>query len=304
MGDHKKFLLKSAVFILLNMFILGWLLESRMANLGLLHNRDTETHLFSIPKNEVYDFVFLGNSHVAAFSGGDSHATVESILGMKFFSFAKRGAGVFPEKIYLSYFFNQHNKTKYIVYFLDPFVMYSSKFNEKYPFDTEPYQTSVLLDMLQNGFEWHIVFDYLTANFDPRNHPSPQPSYTCGTNSLMSLDQNKMQMAMLDLYSDGMDRSHFNRYAADLSDQISLSEQQGARMIFIIPPYLWRYDPGRKELLGLLQQFEKRYGVAYYDFSNSISDPTMYTDNTNHLNCKGVRYFTERFLKPIFVERI
>lgn len=304
MRDHKKFLLKSAVFILLNMFIWGWLLASKMENLVPLNNKDTETHLFTIPKNEVYDFVLMGNSHAEAFAGGESHALVESTLGMKFFSFAKRGAGILPEKIYLSYFFDQQNKTKYVVYFIDSFVMYSSKFNEKYPFDTEPYHNSVLLTMLQNGFEWHVVSDYFTSNFDPRNHPSPQPSYTCGTNALASLDQNKIYSAMSDLYSDGMNRSNFNKYAAELGDQIALSTQHGARTIFIIPPYLWSHDPGRKELLDLLRQYEKQYGIKYYDFSNSISDPDMYLDVTNHLNCKGVQYFTERFLKPIFVERI
>jgi hypothetical protein len=304
MRDHKKFLLKSAVFILLNMFIWGWLLASKMENLSPLHNKDTETHLFTIPKNEAYGFVLMGNSHAEAFAGGDSHTLVESILGMKFFSFAKRGAGVLPEKIYLSYFFKQQNTTKYIIYFIDPFVMYSPKFNEKYPFDTEPYHNSVLLNMIKNGFEWHILSDYLTSNFDPRNHPSPQPSYACGTNALESLDQNKMQMAMADLYSDGLDRSSFNKYAVELGDQISLSNQHGARTIFIIPPYVWRHDPGRNELLGILRQYEQRYGIKYYDFSNSISDPGMYIDATNHLSCKGVQYFTERFLKPIFVEKI
>ena len=300
MSDRRKFLWKVAIFILLNIiFWRGWLAPARMAKLGPLNNSNTNSSLFTIPSGNMYDFVILGTSRVAVFSGGDSHASVESILGMKFFSFAKPSAGVLPEKIYLSYFFHQHNQTKNIVYFLDPFVMYSSYRNEQYPFDEEPYRNFVLLSMIQNHFNWDIISGYIKSNLDLRRSPKPRPAYVCGTKSVVSFDKSKLPNEISQIYFNGFDRSRFDEYATDLVDMVNIAKKNNAHMVFIIPPYLWwQQDPGRKHLLDLLEKYKKLYDIDFYDLSNPDEDLSMYADY-DHLTCKGVQHFTEKFLKPI-----
>ena len=221
---------------------------------------------------------------------------------MKFFSFAKPGAGVLPEKVYLTYFYDQHNKAKNVVYFIDPFAMYSPHRNEQYSFDEQPYHNTVLLALLKNHFDWDVISGYITSNLDLRRGPKPRPSYVCGTSPVITFDKSRLPNEISQIYGGGLNRSQFNKYATDLGDLINTAKEHNARVILIIPPYLWwQQDPARKILITLLEQYKVHHGIDFYDLSNSIPDLDRYADY-DHLNCKGVLYFTEKFLKPILLK--
>jgi len=243
----------------------------------------------------------MGTSHAdRLFGGTHSQSIAKSILGMSFFNLARGSAGILPEKVYLSYFFDRHNQAKRIVYFLDPSIFHSPKWNEQYSFDREPYHNSVLLALIGNHFDQSILYGYIKSNFDPRLTLNPQEPADCDDRHT-SLSQDTINQAISNYYNHGLDQSRFNQYASELANEIEMSQSHNVREIFILPPNLWVKDPGKKMLLDLLSRYKERYGVEFYDLSNSVPNPKLYSD-TSHLNCQGVQYFIEHFLKPMLID--
>ena len=301
----RKFLFRFALFVLLNvLFWWVWFTVSRSIHATQIvpSNSTTQSHLFVIPEHKKYDLVILGSSHAERLFGGtQSQSIAQSMLGMSFFSLAKNGAGILPEKVYLYYFFERRNQAERIVYFIDPFVFHSPKWNEQYSFNYEPYRNSVLVALIGNHFDRSVLYGYIKSNFDPRRILSPQKSDDC-IDSYSSLSQDAMNQTISNYYDQGLDQSLFNTYASELADEIEISQSHNARVLFILPPNLWVTDPGKKMLLDLLQRYKEQYGIEFYDLSNSVPSPKLYSSTASHLNCQGVQYFTEHFLKSILTQ--
>ena len=72
-----------------------------------LYNKSFLSSACTAPRNEKYDFVLMGTSHTQVFY----NHVVEPIIPKKMKNLATGAAGVVPEKIFLTCFFEAKNKT-------------------------------------------------------------------------------------------------------------------------------------------------------------------------------------------------
>ncbi|MEK9173459.1 MAG: hypothetical protein AAB594_02735 [Patescibacteria group bacterium] len=270
-------------------------------------NPNSEANLFVIPKNVKYDLVILGTSHAREFSNGDNHQVVQAMLGKSFLNLSKSLAGVLPQKFYLSYFFKEKNKTEKILYFIDPFVLYSIDANEERLFNDEPFRMDVLWGLAENGFSKTVIYNYLKSNIsrlkiNPLAWLPFEPNLGTKNKYRAGGDFKPIDVKLLDQtvgnYYNGLDEQEFSKSALRLKNIIELAEQHQARMVFVIPPTQWRIDPGKEDAKKLMFDLKEKHQVEFHDLSESVKNPKFYKDS-DHLNKDGVVYFTERFLKPI-----
>ena len=89
---------------------------------------DWEKHPFTVGEQEDFDIVFLGSSHVRVISALWEKLGSETFgfpPGLKINSFAVNGGGLLMEQAYLEHFLQKKNSTKYILFFIDPFMLYT-----------------------------------------------------------------------------------------------------------------------------------------------------------------------------------
>ena len=126
------------IFIL-KVILLGAIISSMIFTISSIpfwrydfKNGETEANLPIIKSNQHYDIVFLGTSHGRTLSRFGNHDRVEKILSKKIINLSTGGGrGIYSSQIYLDYFFKRGNTTDTIVYFIDPWVFYSNKWNEE-----------------------------------------------------------------------------------------------------------------------------------------------------------------------------
>ncbi|TSC82303.1 MAG: hypothetical protein G01um101420_467 [Parcubacteria group bacterium Gr01-1014_20] len=302
----KRFVLKCIVFFVINLaFVL--LLYITNNNFNIYNHAITESNFLTIPQNANYDFIILGTSHARQLSVGERQRLIEEGVGMNFMNIAGSGLGILPEKIYLSYFFQRQNSVKDVVYVIDPFVFYSPQWNEEITFDNEPFRITLLSALVENRFSTNTIMGYVGnflrwppfAGFDPiwDNTSTSTLEKEVGLSNLKEAIDREHSA----LYPDGFETSNFNKYTAHLKSIIDMSKSHGARVIFIIPPTLWDFDPGKQTTKNLLINYQKSDGVGFYDLSGSLKNPKFYSDSS-HFNTKGAVYFSTYFLKQILTE--
>src|SRR5690606_36410579 len=99
-------------------------------------NWETDARLLNMPSNASRDYVFLGSSHAYLLSRfRDNAEQTESILGGRVENLAMpSGGGLRPARLYLEEFLARGNRTREVIYFLDPFVFYSPGPNDQHKF--------------------------------------------------------------------------------------------------------------------------------------------------------------------------
>ena len=146
----KKFILRIFLFILTIIVTYNLIIY-------LLYGKSFLTSSCTSPKNEKYDFVLMGTSHTQVFY----KYIVEKIISIKMKNLSTGAAGIIPEKIILICFFKANNKTKQIVYLLDPWILYSRRWNEdNYILQQEGIEYSYFLKLLENNIDKKVVFNY------------------------------------------------------------------------------------------------------------------------------------------------
>lgn len=167
----KKFISRILILIIVNIFIYSAVMYS-------LYNKSFLSSACTAPNNEKYDFILMGTSHTQGFY----NYIVEGIIPKKMKNLATGAAGVIPEKIFLSCFFQASNSTHHIVYFLDPWALYSSRWNEdNYILQQEGIELSYLFKLIENKVSTKVVFNYfrdkLIDNYDKymRKLLTPKP---------------------------------------------------------------------------------------------------------------------------------
>lgn len=262
-------------------------------------NWNTESNLFIIPENSSFDLLIMGTSHGRIFSRNQNHLIVEKILSKKILNISYSSGGIIPEEIFLEYFFKKGNKTKSIVYFIDPFVLYSSSWNEKF-YDlgiAEPINALFLSELFSFDINKRVIFDYFASKFTLK-WITKKPNDSLPILQTVSLNNSDIKWRINNLYPDSMNNNNFNKYANELKKVVSLSEKNNAKIVFVIPSTLFE-DPGNKQLEKLLKIFKEKYNIPYYDYSSAIKDSNLFYD-IDHLNRRGIIFFTTNYLKKIF----
>lgn len=268
---------------------------------------ETDSILYVTPKNAAFDFVTLGTSRTRIFSefkGNYDFATRE--LGMNYLNLAiPFGGGILPEKMFLKYFFDRGNTAKTVVFFLDPFMMFSDAYNLQHRFVFyEPLRPRFLLDLFRNGIPIQRIITYVRSKFglywfqrgvtvkesDPR---------------VAKHRDNDAEMArkrMESLYPEGTNEKTFQRYAKELTTIFDMAKAHGARMVVIFPPTLLGPEPGAPQAKTFLAACKERYSFDFYDYTDAMRDYAYFADH-DHLNSNGFQLFVKTYLAPILKGR-
>jgi len=302
----KRFLIKIALLAAINIAIALGIIAFVDARRSF-QQWETDSILYVTPRNEAFGFVTLGTSRTRIFSefkGNYDFATRE--LGMKYLNLAiPFGGGILPEKMFLKYFFDRGNTAKNVVFFLDPFMMFSDAYNLQHRFVFyEPFRPRFLLELYRNGIPIQRIITYVRSKFglywfqrraivresDPR---------------IAKHRDNDAEMArkrVESLYPEGMNEKTFQRYAKELTDILDMAQSHDARTIIIFPPTLLGPEPGAPRVKTLLDACKTRYAFEMYDYTDAMRDYAYFADH-DHLNCNGFQFFAKKYLEPILRNR-
>ena len=300
----RKFLIKVAVFCLLNLVVLFSVLlffSGRNRDIRL-DVSDTESNLLASGANEHYGVAFLGTSRGRVFSRDRNHQMVEAILGRRLINLAKGGGGgLMPAKVHLAHFFSRGNRVDHIFYLVDPWVFFSAINNENNTFflRDEPFELSILLQLIADRFPLSALFSYLQMiAVDDWQTISRYagPGLTSGTLSL--IDELKLEKARehyLELYV----KKSFVRYCRFVDTSNELARKNGSRITYIMLPLLIPDFPGIAEVdLKLKSAALSNSHVTYFNLAAAMQDRHFYYDHM-HFNKKGISYFTKNVIDPI-----
>ncbi|MBI2613554.1 MAG: hypothetical protein HYW62_02185 [Candidatus Levybacteria bacterium] len=325
----KRFILKVLILMVVNIVIYNVIMY-------LLYNKSFLESACTAPRNGEYDFLLMGTSHTQVFY---DHI-VEKIIQKKMKNLATGAAGVVPEKIFLTCFFEANNKTNQVIYFLDPWALYSSRWNEdNYILQQEGIEYSYLSKLIENKVSTKVVFNYfrdkLTDNSDkfmrellmpktispekikpvenlqPDNKEIPSEDSakveagkrearmaqkTPEEQQLANQAEDKQRLEIS--YNEGLSDKNFSKYSKHVEQIILLAKKNDAAISFIIPPTLMGEMPGHDNVIKLLSELKKKYKTEYFDFALEMQKQEFYWDR-EHLNVKGVEYFTQNYLKDL-----
>lgn len=261
-------------------------------------NGGTESNLFLIPTGRRYDIVLLGTSHGRIFSRSGNHARVENILGASILNLSMGGGrGAYATRIFFDYFLRRGNTADTIVYFIDPWVLYSSTWNEENDlFSDEPITFDFLTFIIRRGVNVATIANYLKTKISwDWVTRSPIPD-TENANHLDSINNEAVARRIESLYPDGLSETNFRKYREELKAIMQTAKDRRVRLVFIIPTTLLGDLSGEDALKQTLADS----GAEWYDLSNAVTDPRLYSDH-DHLNTKGIVQFTEDYLRPILL---
>jgi len=298
----KRFAIKAVAFILINILIGGAVLtvvNSRYA----FKQYETDSILLPMPRDTHYGVLIMGTSRGQLFTRyKDNLETVETAFGANVYNLSiPFGGGILPSKMFLTTFFERGNRADTVLYFIDPFVMFSPKPNREHRLvNYEPLWPTFLWQMVKNDMPRERIVTYIQSKFTKRWF-TQTPQLMTRNNKRMHDDQvnpEKVKMRNDSLYFDGLNEQHFQTYAAVLDDILERANHEGCRVILAFPPTLLGEQPGSDRLLAELEKLHKKRTFEFHDFSNTIQDPAQYFDY-DHLNSDGVEKFTKEYLKPI-----
>ncbi len=303
----KQFALKLGVFISINLIVLlaALYLSSFYVQRKPYENSQTDSNLLIMPQRSAVDLVILGTSHGRNFARKGNHERVERILGQRVLNLSVGGGGgIIPGKIALDTFYENHNTTPRIVYFIDSFVFYSRMWNEENDrfAQREPFSLSFLNRLLQYQVDPNVIRNYCREKLNYK-WLTGKPDTDRIMRKTVTPDEVSRKRQLEDtLYVDKESAFAFQRYAAKLEELVAEAQIHHSNVIFVRPPTLYGKERGENRLLLLLEQLKQKYGVEVYDYSKSmLSYDRFYQayEDPVHLNTNGVIYFTERYLKPI-----
>ena len=259
-------------------------------------NSQTESNLFVVRKKTHYDLLVLGTSHARIFSRTGNHERVEEILGASMLNLSTGGGrGVYASRIFFDYFLSRGNTAGTVVYFIDPWVLYSQKWNEDNDlFSNEPITPAFLSFIVRRGVNAATIANYLKTKVSwewVRQSPKPD---TENNIRLDGVDGEAVAKRVESLYPDGLESATFEKYRTELSVLTETANANNIRLVFIIPTTLLGDMPGEDALKQALDEMD----AEWYDLSNAITDPHLYYDH-DHLNTAGIVAFTQKYLRPI-----
>ena len=298
-----KFILKSSVFVLINIALIWLSLEALnlVEHSHTYQNWETESDGLIIHKDKPFDLLLMGSSHARIFARDKNLLRVDSILHKNTIDIGKGGGGggIVSNLILLKYFYSQGNNTGQIVYFIDAWPFFSRKWNEGNFFLTnEPIRYQLFKECLNYDIDRDVLLNYFKSKYTIDWLDQEPQTREINNDVLKDVSPEAIRKRIASLYIEPYDEQLFNHYAALLEEVVQLVQSHHSKLTFIFASTLLDDNRGKDKVVKLLSGFKTKYGVGFYDYSNAIQDPKMYYDH-DHLNTKGVVYFTEKYLKPI-----
>ncbi len=268
---------------------------------------ETDSILLRMPSNASYGVAILGTSHAYLFSRFKAnHRIVEKALDTPVFNLAMPfGGGVLPERLYLESFFEAGNHAKTLVYFLDPFALYTPEANTGHKFVYyEPLHLDFLWKMARSGFPVRRMFTYVRSKFSVDWIFQQPEAMTAHVASLegRTISEKRIQERLTSLYPDGMKERNLLIYQKEFLRIAELCRQEGCTLEVVIPPTLLGPEPGAERVLQWLSAIKGTWGFGLHDCCNVMREPQFFY-NLDHLNTEGVRHFMGQFLQPILAGR-
>jgi hypothetical protein len=257
-----------------------------------IKKRIFNNNLFYIPDKENFDYVFLGSSRAVPLDKWSNNDTINKYLKIKAINLANQGGGLLNQKIYLSYFFTKKNKTKRIIYFIDPFVINSSFFDYETMFNKEPFRISFLMEMIKCGANSNMLINYITSklSFNPFINRINNENF-----KKHRVTDNEIRQRIAYLYRI-KDRSKIEEQKEKILKILDIAKANKTEVVFILLPTLLGKELAYDDIMKFLSYLKKNKCYDYYDFSNTMQDASFFRD-TDHLNSKGVSFFFRTYLQ-------
>jgi len=264
---------------------------------------ETDSVLLTMPRAEHADLIFLGTSRTYLFSRfQEHHEAVEAALDRRVVNMAMpQGGGVTPARFYLETFWDRGNTADRVIYFLDPFVLYSAGSNDNHKFVYfEPLRLPFLAKLVRNGYSYRRIITYVRSKFSADwllQRPEPLVHHIASMPE-EHLTEERIAMRLESLYPDGLPGHVFELYTAEFEAIAALCEARGTPLTVVIPPTLLGPEPGHNATLAWLRALEKERGIPVYDWVTVMPERTKYY-NLDHMNLGGIEIFMEDWLRPM-----
>ena len=298
----RKLLLKIGLFFALNATLAILILQLHANTLTTLP-WETDSILMTMPRDSHTDLVFLGTSRTYLLSRFQEHHTMtEAALGRSLFNMAlPQGGGITPARFYLESFWEQGNTTDRVIYFLDPFVLYSAGANDNHKFVYfEPFRLSFLAKLIRNRYPYHRIITYIRSKFSAAwllQKPKPLVHHTAAIPE-SDYTAERIALRLNSLYPDGLPEDVFATYTAEFKRIVELCEQHNTPLTVIVAPTLLGPEPGHESMMAWLHTLEKERGIDVHDWVNAMPDRTKYY-NLDHMNLSGIERFMRNFVRPM-----
>lgn len=293
---------KGLIFLCLNGLLAIALLYAHAATLTKVP-WETDSILLTLPQSAHRDVVMLGTSRTYLFSRFEEHhAAMETALERTVFNMAlPQGGGITPARFYLERYFEAGNTTDRVVYFLDPFVLYSAGANDNHKFVYfEPFQLPFLGKLLANGYPYRRIITYGRSKFSGAwLFQQPQPLvHHIAPIAAEEVTEERIALRLESLYPDGLPERVFDTYTAEFERIVALCESHETPLTVIVPPTLLGPEPGHATMMAWLQDLADEGRLEVHDWVHIMPDRTKYY-NLDHMNLGGIETFMNGWMRPL-----
>jgi len=299
----KRYLINTVIFFLafLAMVITLAIVSSNMVHRRGFDNWEVESNLLVMKTDHDYDLLIMGISHARNFSRHQNHLRLENILQSEIINIGigEGKCGANDQHFFLKYFYNQGNTTDKVLYVLSPTMLNKGFINKaSNTFELEPFRFDFFFQYLnyQADNKYERIFYYVKSKFSPNWLTLKPRSLKSQNSALEAIDSTQIKEGLKLLLVEGERMDEFQRNCIKVEETINLALANHSEIIFFIPPALFGKWQGHYETMDFLKKMNEKYGVKYYDFSESVLIPKYYYDH-HHLNSAGVDYFAENYLK-------
>lgn len=303
----KKFVFKTLLFgLVFSVILIVVLLATShfVAKKGF-KNSQTESNTLIIKEKQQYDLMFMGISHARNFSRHGNHELVEQLLGKKIINIGQGGGicGINEQLFYLDYFYSKGNTADTIFLILTPPMLTSETLPvSSATFDSEVFDLSFFFRYLWFDTEnkQERMVQYVQSKLQSK-WIKTKPNYSVvKKDSLTGIDLAAISKGMKIAHGETISKERFEKSCVAIKKIINKARTNNSTIVMIIPPALFGKWPEHDLVVNFARTLKQEQNVAFYDFSESVLSPNYYYDH-HHLNTKGVKYFTELYLKPLFV---
>jgi len=302
-------MIKKFVFRFLFIFLCFWgiltvilLITSKYVNDKNFKNSQTESNTLIIKSNRKYDLIFIGISHARTFSRWGNHEIVEKILNKKIINIGQGSGicGINEQLFYLQYFYSKGNKVDTIALVLTPPMLTSEELAiASNTFNLEVFDLNFLYQYLMFDSEnkCQRIMEYSQSKLRSK-WIDLIPDHKIGkTDSLIKIDRINVDRILL-ARQKNIDIERFKKSCYQVEKIIKLAERNNSKVVLMIPSALFGKWPGHNQTSDFAKKMKIKYKINFYDFSESVFKPEYYSDH-HHLNTKGIKYFTNIYLKPV-----
>jgi hypothetical protein len=300
-----RFVFKSIVY-LLSLFGIGLLLlvgSSYIVKKRSFTNYQTDGNLLFYKTNTKYDVLIMGISHARNFSRYKNHLQIEKILQKSVINIGQGNGscGANEQLFYLDYFYHLKNRSNQVIYILSPPMFFSEDLPKaSNTFVYEPFEFSFFYRYLFYNSEnkKERLISYLQSAISKQwltNYPNSLESMDI---KLERIDKAEVERGQDLAYGKSLSYDRFNKSIKTVEATIDLALKHHSKVLLIIPPALFGKWRGHDDVVNFAHKMVLKDKVEFFDFAETVIEPKYYYDH-HHLNTNGVRYFTEKYLKPM-----